>query len=75
MEALTYNASTTLSTSLKKYMKWNSRNLIVKVIELDVSLNRLQNGLKRALKSILSHLRALRKRWQTNLELFPKPAI
>jgi hypothetical protein len=75
MAALTYNASTTLSTSLKKYMKWNSRKFIVKVIELSVPLNKLQNTLKMALKSILSQPGALRKRWQTKLELFPKPAI
>jgi hypothetical protein len=67
MAALTYN--------LKKYMKWNSRKFIVKVMELNVPLNKLLNDLKMALKSIISQPGTLRKRWQTNLELFPERAI
>jgi hypothetical protein len=57
MASLTYNASTTLSTSLKKYMKWNSRKFNVKVMELNSPLNAIQNDLKMALKSILSHIK------------------
>lgn len=67
MAALTYN--------LQKYLKWSSRKYIVKVMELDVPLSKLQNDFKSALKSIISQASALRKRWQTNLDLFPKPAI
>ena len=64
-----------LSYNLKKYMKWSTRKAIAKVMELNVPLDAIQNGLNMALKSILSPLRALWKRRQTNLELFPKPAI
>jgi hypothetical protein len=53
MAALTYN--------LKKYMKWNSRNSVVTVMELNVTLMNLEKGPKRALKSLLSQLIA----WQT----------
>jgi hypothetical protein len=59
MAALTYNASTTLSTSLKKYIKWSIRQSVIRIMELNNPLNAIQNDLKMALKSIISHIKPL----------------
>ncbi len=54
MAALIHDASTMLSTGLKKYLKWNDRKSVDKVMELNIPVNTLQNTLKMSLKSLLS---------------------